>query len=556
MATSISDIPFGSTVKTIRGLTSFLDTGRQGELHPFESHRVLDAYYDRGEFNDHEGWYTVCLETSEGERFWVQAPDQPVTVEPGGLDLGIDTLPPVPGVEFVYAGSLRPGDRIEHDGVEGTIVDTVRYEDIDDDGDPVPYVGLTVETRRWGGARWRFSPDEQVRVEDKELHVAKRVYSLRQVPVGASVGLQRAYEPVRGGDFDAPRHMREGTIRAMKPADPDYQNMLVYLVSAEGEGWLKVPTRQGVRIIETAPGPVPPAPWDASAIAVAAAGPEAATLAGTVPGTVVSGLTVYPLDAVTGLTQDQARVLDNALIQDIRPLGVDVDGRAMMLLSIHDQYQESVVIAEAASTLTRDFEVPARAKPASVQLEPITHDELLRRGPNAPILAQGLNEHGQPAAFYGNLMDIQQQDTGLTLLPENGRITPGSQWLTAVQEGSLWQFRDTASEQLPVVPAVYLQPGQTIVNDDGARAMVIANQAEQAGVRNIVVQLEGVGVNGGIQVPSGKLFAVENNMATLTPEAIEYEMSLAHDIHQMPDHYEETFAKVVGIEDPHAPGLG
>jgi hypothetical protein len=235
-----------------------------------------------------------------------------------------------------------------------------------------------------------------------------------------------------------------------------------------------------------------------------------------------------------------------------------VDGKEMVILSLSDGEHASVMLAEAAAVVSREYTIEEWAKPSTVRLEPVSGSALVRRTNNGAVMARGLNDNGDPAAFYGNVFDAQPTDEGLRILPFRGRITPGSQWLENVAEDSLWQFVDTAKEAQSLVPAEYLKPNQTIVNDDGAKALVIANDVEldRARTRNLIVRVDGVGVNAGIKVPAEKLFAVENELAVLSPEALERETFSTVDMEQMPAAYEQSFTSVMGIEDSYAPGIG
>lgn len=559
MPISIRNIPFGSTIGTLDVLLSTLDRERGGPRDQLLGHRVLDVYQDPARKHDRDGWFMVCVENEEGERKWVQAPPQQVeAIDRADPTEAASDLPVAPTAGWAMPADLRPGDRIRQESsrVEGTVVSITREHDVDADWLDVPGDKVVIDTV--DGNRGTLTLDAYTRVEREGLFTGTQILNLRQVPPGTAVRLTEAYEPVRPANFPAPSQMFEGIVKDIRPADAQHHAMLVYMTSAEGEGgWLKVPAEQRIVIIELEgpEGPVPDAPWDLTGPMPAPTPASQAVLSGVVPGTVVSGLNVYTLDAVTGLSEDRARVLENTMVRDINALGVEVDGREMVILSLDDGKQESVMIAEASSIVTCEYGFPVWAEPSPVRLAPMSEwPEYTAH--HTPVLAQGTNMQGEPASFYGTLSGIQPVDDGWVVSIAEG-TSVGFVSTLRVPEDGLARFEGQAGgETLPLLPATYLKPGQTIVNDDGARAVVIANQAERAGVRTIVVQLDGVGVNGVIEVPSGKLFAVENSLATLTPDEIEYEMSVAMDIQQMPADFEEAFTAVVGTGDSYTPGLG
>lgn len=151
-----------------------------------------------------------------------------------------------------------------------------------------------------------------------------------------------------------------------------------------------------------------------------------------------------------GLGNVRPIVLEQALSQEIKPLGVDVQGKEMVLLSVNDGTKQSLLIAEANCKATLDFVLPHHAQPNEVRLEPVSPPEFLQ---GRPGLARGLDEQGDlPATFFGTLHMIKAEDEGLTLLPSRGQISPGAQWLTGVKESNLRQFRD-GTDSRPLIPA-------------------------------------------------------------------------------------------------------
>lgn len=107
-----------------------------------------------------------------------------------------------------------------------------------------------------------------------------------------------------------------------------------------------------------------------------------------------------------GLGNVRPIVLEQALSQEIKPLGVDVDGKEMVLLSVNDGTKQSLLIAEANCKATLDFVLPHRAQPNEVRLEPVSPPEFLQ---GRPGLARGLDgramadrgQREQPAAVQG-----------------------------------------------------------------------------------------------------------------------------------------------------------
>lgn len=583
MTTNLQDVAFGSTVEHLDVLFSTFDINRDGELQHLSDTRVLDVVADPTRGHDRDGWFMVCVENLPGERTWVQAPAQELTVSHGPDPWDIGVLPPMPVRSRVPFGDARVGDYVRIPAiaatgqnvgipaVEGTLREVDRgllepdYE-AHPDSDEHP-VAVTIElphNQLSDHHQERFetlvlTDRDPVELEETPLRPDGVLRSLRQVPPGTSVALTEAFEPVRPANFPAPSKMLNGTVKEIVPADPDYKDMLVYMVTEDGEeGWLKAPTRQKVTIFDL-PGntiSVPAAPWDHTSPMPAAKVADQSLLSEVAPGTVVSGLAAYPLVAVVGTKNLKPELMDNALILDINPLGVDVDGKEMVILSISDGEHASVMLAEAAATVSREYVIEEWAKPSSVRLEPVSAAALLQGTNSSAVMARGLNDNGDPAVFYGNVFDVQPTDDGLRILPFRGRITPGSEWLENVSNDSLWQFVDTAKEEQSVVPAAYLKPNQTVVNDDGAKALVIANDPGRPGTRNVIVRVDGVGVNGALTVPDGKLFSVENELASLSPEAIRSEISSTVDIENMPDAYEQHFTKVIGMQDSYTPGMG